>query len=135
MTKQATAPPTRDQGTPTAPPAPPAWRHYLWLIAALIFVLLFFVLPTTSGQKQVSLTYSQFLKDVSGNKVKTVTIATSGSATGTLKDGKSYTTAIPPQAQPTVPVKSHAPANPLPTEPWRHVQVKSHALANPLPTQ
>src|SRR5580698_9804069 len=98
MTKQATAPPTKDQGTPTAPPQPPAWRHYLWLIAALIFVLLFFVLPTTSGQKQVTLTYSQFLKDVSGNKVKTVTIATSGSASGTLKNGKSYTTAIPPQA-------------------------------------
>jgi cell division protease FtsH len=98
MTKQATAPPTRDQGTPTAPPPPPAWRHYLWLIAALIFVLLLFVLPTTSGQKQVTLTYSQFLKDVSGDKVKNVTIATSGSASGTLKDGKGYTTAIPPQA-------------------------------------
>jgi cell division protease FtsH len=68
MTKQATAPPTRDQGTPTAPPPPPAWRHYLWLIAALIFVVLFFVLPTTSGQKQVTLTYSQFLKDVSGTR-------------------------------------------------------------------
>ena len=98
MTKQATAPPTRDQGTPTAPPPPPAWRHYLWLVAALIFVLLLFVLPTTSGQKQVTLTYSQFLKDVSGDKVKNVTLATSGSASGTLKDGKGYTTAIPPQA-------------------------------------
>jgi cell division protease FtsH len=30
--------------------------------------------------------------------VKNVTIATSGSASGTLKDGKGYTTAIPPQA-------------------------------------
>jgi cell division protease FtsH len=30
--------------------------------------------------------------------VKNVTIATSGSASGTLKDGKSYSTAIPPQA-------------------------------------
>src|SRR3984957_8388663 len=98
MTKQATAPPTRDQGTPTAPPPPPAWRHYLWLIALIFFVVLFFVLPATSGSKQVSLTYSQFLKDVSANKVKTVTLTTSGSASGTLKDGKSYTTAVPPQA-------------------------------------
>jgi cell division protease FtsH len=98
MTKQATAPPTRDQGAPTAPPPPPAWRHYLWLIALLVFVLLLFVLPTTSGQKQVTLTYSQFLKDVSGHKVKDITLATSGSASGTLRDGKSYTTAIPPQA-------------------------------------
>jgi cell division protease FtsH len=64
----------------------------------VIFLVLFFILPATSGQKQVTLTYSQFLQDVSGNKVKNVTIATSGSASGTLKDGKSYTTAIPPQA-------------------------------------
>jgi cell division protease FtsH len=98
MTKQATSPPTRDKGTSVAPPPPPAWRHYLWLAAIVIFFVLFFILPTTGGQKQVSLTYSQFLHDVSGNKVKTVTIATSGSASGTLKDGKSYTTAIPPQA-------------------------------------
>ena len=98
MTKQATSPPTRDQGTPTAPPPPPAWRHYLWLVATVIFLVLFFILPATSGQKQVTLTYSQFLQDVSGSKVKNVTIATSGSASGTLKDGKSYTTAIPPQA-------------------------------------
>jgi cell division protease FtsH len=98
MTKQATSPPTRDRGTQTAPPPPPAWRHYLWLIAFIIFIALFFVLPTTNGQNQVTLTYSQFLHDVSGNKVKNVTIATSGSASGTLKDGKSYTTAIPPQA-------------------------------------
>ena len=60
--------------------------------------MLFFVLPATSGPKQVTLNYSQFLNDVSGNKVKTVTLTTSGSASGTLKDGKSYTTAIPPQA-------------------------------------
>jgi cell division protease FtsH len=98
MTKQASSPPTRDQGTPTAPPPPPAWRHYLWLIASLIFIVLFFLLPATSGQKQVTLNYSQFLQDVSGHKVKNVTIATSGSASGTLKSGKSYTTAIPPQA-------------------------------------
>jgi cell division protease FtsH len=98
MTKQATAPPTRDQGTPTAPPPPPAWRHYLWLVALIFFAVLFFVLPATSGTKQVSLTYSQFLKDVSGDKVKTVTLTTGGSASGTLKDGKSYTTAVPPQA-------------------------------------
>jgi cell division protease FtsH len=98
MTKQASTPPTRDTGTPTAPPAPPAWRHYLWLIASVIFIVLFFVLPTTRGQQAVTLNYSKFLQDVSGHKVKTVTITTSGSASGTLKDGKSYTTAIPPQA-------------------------------------
>jgi cell division protease FtsH len=64
----------------------------------LIFVLLLFVLPTTKGQKPVTLNYSQFLHDVSGHKVKTVTITTTGSASGTLKGGKTFTTAIPPQA-------------------------------------
>jgi cell division protease FtsH len=98
MTKKASTPPTRDTGTPTAPPTPPAWRHYLWLMASVIFIVLFFILPTTRGQQAVTLNYSQFLHDVSGHQVKTVSITTSGSASGTLKGGKSYTTAIPPQA-------------------------------------
>jgi cell division protease FtsH len=98
VSKQASAPPTRDTGTPTAPPPPPAWRHYLWLIATVIFIILLFVLPTTKGQTPVTLNYSQFLHDVSGHTVKNVTITTTGSASGTLKNGKSYTTAIPPQA-------------------------------------
>ena len=50
MTKQATPPPTNDKGAPTAPPPPPAWRHYLWLIAFGIFILLYFVLPTTQSK-------------------------------------------------------------------------------------
>ena len=76
MTKQATPPPTSDKGAPTAPPPAPAWRHYLWLIAIVIFIVLYFVLPTTQGQQQVTLNYSQFLHDVSAHKVKTVTIET-----------------------------------------------------------
>jgi cell division protease FtsH len=64
----------------------------------VIFIVLFFVLPTTRGQQAVTLNYSQFLHDVSGHKVKTVSITTNGSASGTLKGGKAYTTAIPPQA-------------------------------------
>jgi cell division protease FtsH len=98
MTKQASSPPTRDKGAPVAPPPPPAWRHYLWLIALAIFLVLFFILPATKAQKTVTLDYSQFLHDVSGHKVKTVTIDPSGSATGTLTNGSQYTTAIPPQA-------------------------------------
>jgi cell division protease FtsH len=64
----------------------------------VIFVALFFVLPATKNKNPVTLNYSQFLHDVTGHKIKNVTITTSGSATGTLKDGKSYSTAIPPQA-------------------------------------
>jgi len=98
MTKQATPPPTSDKGAPTAPPPAPAWRHYLWLVAIAIFFVLYFVLPTTQGQQQVTLNYSQFLHDVSAHKVKTVSIETGGGATGTLTNSKQYTTVIPPQA-------------------------------------
>lgn len=98
MTKPASAPPTQDKGTPTAPPPPPAWRHYLWLIALAIFVLLLFFVPATSSQTPVTLSYSKFLSDVAAHKVKSITLETSGAATGNLSNGKGYTTAIPLQA-------------------------------------
>ena len=98
MTKTANAPSTRDRGTPTAPPPPSALRHYLWLVAFATFVLLFFVVPATSSPTPVTLNYSKFLSDVAAHKVKTVTLETSGAASGTLRNGDKYTTAIPPQA-------------------------------------
>jgi cell division protease FtsH len=98
MTKQATTPPTPDRGAPTAPPPPPAWRHWLWLIALALFIALLFVVPATSPSKQVTLSYSQFVDDVTAHQVKTVTIETSGHASGTLQSGQKYTTVIPPQA-------------------------------------
>ncbi len=97
MTKPASAPPTQDKGTPTAPPPPPAWRHYLWLIALAAFILLLFFVPATSSQTPVTLNYSAFMSDVAAHTVKSVTLETSGAATGTLTNGKTYTTAIPPQ--------------------------------------
>jgi cell division protease FtsH len=102
MTKQAVPPPTSDKGAPTAPPSPPTWRHYLWLVAIGTFIILYFVLPTTKGPAPVTLNYSQFVNDISMHKVKTVTIETSRSATGTLSNGKQYTTAIPSQAGQTL---------------------------------
>ena len=98
MTKQASSPPTRDKGTPVAPPRPPGWRHYLWLVALGIFILLFYVLPATQSATQVTLTYTQFMSDVSAHKVKTVTLNTDSSATGTLSNGDQFTTAVPTQA-------------------------------------
>ena len=98
MTKRASSPPTQDKGVPTASPPPPAWRHWLWLVAAALFVLLFFFLPATQPKSAVSLDFSAFMHDVSAHKVKTVTIERSGTATGALTDGSDYTTVIPPQA-------------------------------------
>ncbi len=95
MTRQAHPPPTGDRPTPTAPPPPPVWRHWLWLVALVVFVGLFFVLPATRVTPTVTLHYSQFVKDVAAKQVKTITITSSGSASGILKDGKHYTTVIP----------------------------------------
>jgi cell division protease FtsH len=55
--------------------------------------------PHAGGVPVHSLTYSQFLGDVSAHKVKTVTITTTttGQATGTLTTGHDYTTVIPVQ--------------------------------------
>jgi cell division protease FtsH len=102
VTKQANGPSEPSRGTPSAPPPPPAWRHYLWILAVLLFVGLLFVTPATRGQNTVTLTYSKFLSDVHAHKVKNVTIATNGSAAGTLKTGSQFTTVIPPQAGQTL---------------------------------
>ena len=98
MTKPAETPPTRDKGAPVAPPPPPRWRHYLWLVAAVIFVVLYLFLPATRSAEHESLNYSQFLSSVAANQVKTVTIAADGQADGKLSNGHSYSTVILSQA-------------------------------------
>ena len=98
MTRHASTPPTRDKGAPSAPPPPPAWRHFLWPIAIAIFFVLLFVVPVTRSTKQVTLNYTQFLNDVNSKQVKTVTISPNGTATGTLTKGGNFTTVIPTQA-------------------------------------
>ena len=97
MTKSASPPPKGDKPVPVAPPPPPRWRHWLWLGAFVLFLLLFFVLPATRITQPVNLTYSQFLEDVSNKQIKTFTINANGSATGTLTNGKQYTTVVPVQ--------------------------------------
>ena len=98
MTKQVTPPPPGDRPGPSAPPPPPRWRHWLWPAALMIALLLWLVLPALHASKVEDLTYSQFLSRVSSHQVKTVTLESSGSATGTLSDGKAYSTVIPSQA-------------------------------------
>ena len=100
MSKQAKPPPPGDKPKPSAPPPPPAWRNWLWPIMIIAIFALFFLLP--HGTPATSLTYSQFLSDVSANQVKTIQIASTpgGTSSGTLSNGKSYTVVIPPQAGP-----------------------------------
>ncbi len=98
MTRPAATPPTNDQGVPVAPGRPSPWRHALWLLVMVVLVVAFIVVPATHAQSQTTLTYSQFLSDVTAHKVKTVTIETDGNASGSLADGNDYVTVIPPQA-------------------------------------
>ena len=98
MSKQAKPPPPGDKAAPSAPPPPPTWRNWLWPIMLVVIFALFFLLPTRSPS--TSLTYSQFLHDVSAHQVKTVQLASTpgGTSSGTLTNGKSFTVVIPPQA-------------------------------------
>jgi cell division protease FtsH len=97
VTRQAASPEERRANSPP-PPNPPSWRHMLWLLALVSFVVLSFVLPAVNTGKHVTLPYSQFVTDLNQQQVKTITLHTDGSATGDLTDGSTYTTAIPRQA-------------------------------------
>jgi len=100
MSKQATPPPPGDKpsgGNP--PPPPPAWRHWLLPVGILVALFAWILLPAVHQAPQTTLSYSQFLSDVSAHKVKTVTIAQpGGTSSGKLTDGTNYTVVIPPQA-------------------------------------
>ncbi|HEV3383067.1 MAG TPA: ATP-dependent zinc metalloprotease FtsH [Trebonia sp.] len=101
MSKQATPPPPGDKPGPSNPtPPPPRWRHWLVPIGLLVALLLWLNLSTVHSAPQTTLSYSQFVTDVSAHKVKTVTIASSsgGTSTGTLTDGTNYSVVIPQQA-------------------------------------
>ena len=108
MSKTPLAPPPGDKPVRTAPPPPPAWRHWLWLAALLIALL--YILPSfVHTTPQVSLSYSQFQSDVAAHKIKSVNIPSPASAganvtvTGTLANGKAYT-AVTPAIAPGTPI-------------------------------
>jgi cell division protease FtsH len=101
MSKQPSAPPPGDKPTPTAPPPPPAWRHWLWPIALIATLGLYFFLPSISTSRTVTLTTSQFLNDVSANKIKSANFGNGANGanrtvSGTLRNGKNFTTVVGP---------------------------------------
>jgi cell division protease FtsH len=95
MSKPTAPAPKGDKPVAPAPPPPPAWRHWLWAIAIGAFIVLYLILPATSGTQPVTLTYTQFVNDVNAKHVQTATIGTDGTTSGTLKGAKQYTTVIP----------------------------------------
>jgi cell division protease FtsH len=98
MTRQASSPPPDPSGsTPNSQQnqTPSPWRHVLLLISLGLFLWLLFTLPLTNTPAPVNLTYTQFIHDVSAHQVSTLKISSDGAATGTLHNGRTYTTVIP----------------------------------------
>jgi cell division protease FtsH len=95
MTRQAQPPPPGDKPTGAAPPPPPTWRHWLLPLALVASILLFLTLPGTKTPSPVTISYSTFLDKVAAHQVRTVDISSNGQASGTLSDGKRYSTVIP----------------------------------------
>ncbi len=102
MSKAPSPAPPGDKPAKAAPSRWPAWVNWLWLAALAAVVVMYVFLPGINVSTPVSLSYSQFITDVSGHKIKTVNFGngSSGSntvATGDLASGKAYTTVIPGQ--------------------------------------
>src|ERR1700757_3411324 len=79
MSKQVSPPPPGDKPAPgNPPPPPPKWRHWLLPVGILVALFLWIYLPAVHNAGQTTLSYSQFLSEVTKHAVKTVTIAQSG---------------------------------------------------------
>ncbi|MGH3301431.1 MAG: ATP-dependent zinc metalloprotease FtsH [Streptosporangiaceae bacterium] len=100
MSKTPAAPPPGDKPVRTAPPQPPGWRHWLWLLW-LVVILLWVVPAFVHRTPQTVLTYSQFTGDVAAHKVKSVSIPSPSAqganvtVTGTFAGGKDFSVVTP----------------------------------------
>ena len=87
-------PPPNPPPTP-APPPPPRWRNWLLLAGVIVSLALFFLPIGSSGNSAQQLSYSQLKSDVTANKVRSVAIGPDGNISGTLTDGKTFTSSYP----------------------------------------
>jgi cell division protease FtsH len=85
--------PPGDKPSSPAPPPPPDWRRWLLPLGVLTLWLLFGHFIT--GANTRSLTYTEFIKEVSAAKVKSVSITPDGQVEGRLKGGDKFESAIP----------------------------------------
>ena len=89
---KAGPPPERPHVPP--PPPPPRWRAWL-LPAGILLTLLLLWGPTPSSTPNQNFTYTDFVTQVTNDKVKTATIDQNGKVTGTLTNGNTYTSQVP----------------------------------------
>ncbi len=87
--------PPNDRVPVPAPPPPPRWRVWLPVIGigiAFTALLLFQGLNGTSPQQ---FSYTGFVNEVTADKISTAAISSTGTVTGTLRNGMAYTSQIP----------------------------------------
>ena len=77
-----------------APPPPPRWRIWLLLVGTLLTLVLF-LRPGPTPAKNHSFIFSDFVTQVTTDKVKTATIDQNGKVDGTLVNGDHFTSQIP----------------------------------------
>ncbi|MDQ1413614.1 MAG: cell division protease FtsH [Acidimicrobiaceae bacterium] len=94
LSSPAKSGPPLDPPRRPAPPPPPRWRIWLLLVGTALTLFLF-VRPAPSTSKNHSFTYSDFVAQVSTDKVKTATIDQNGKVSGKLANGDSYTSQVP----------------------------------------
>jgi cell division protease FtsH len=94
--KSITAKPSPPGDKPSTPPPPPPPDWSRWLLPMGILVAVWFLLGNlVSGTGTHTLTYTQFIKEVSAQKVQSVSITPDGEVEGKLKGGEAFTSAIP----------------------------------------
>jgi cell division protease FtsH len=85
------------QERPTAPP--PARQSHArvapFLVAMLLFAMLFFGPGIIASLKTRDLSYSAFLGDVQQHHVSSVQVGSNGQVTGKLTDGQAFATQAP----------------------------------------
>ncbi|HUL27647.1 MAG TPA: ATP-dependent zinc metalloprotease FtsH [Streptosporangiaceae bacterium] len=86
--------PPKEPSQPTPPP-PPAWRRWLIPIGMLILLLLLFWPTLLRSSPTIQYSFTSFQNKVTSGDVKSVTINSNGAVTGTLTDGKEFTSQLP----------------------------------------
>jgi cell division protease FtsH len=83
----------QDRSRKVAAPPPPKWRS--WLLPFGIIATVFLLFYPVSKSSTKALTYTDFINQVTANKVTTASINPSGAVTGKLTGGATYSSRIP----------------------------------------
>ena len=94
LSRSADPGPPKEPPQPTPPP-PPAWRRWLLPIGMLILLGLLFWPSLLRGPAPPQYSFTTFQNKVTAGEVKSVTIDSNGVVTGTLTNGKDFTSQIP----------------------------------------